>query len=321
MENNAFERIAFSYPGQGSQVTGMGKDAVQDSPLARRLYQDADEVLGFPLSRVCFEGDEEQLRDTAVTQPAVFLTSLVFTRLLAERGVRPDVVAGHSLGEYAALVTAGVLDWTDALRLVRVRGALMAAVNRRRPGSMAGVLGLPAERVEELCAQATRQGSGTVQVANYNSATQTVVSGDTEAVEALARSARQAGAQHVARLSVGAPFHSVFMADVEQEFAEHLGAVPFAAPRLPVVANTTAGYLESGTAAREALRRQLASPVRWTQTMELLVAAGVTAFVEVGPGRVLSNLSRASAPGAAALAVGTVRQLDKAVERLACAPV
>ncbi|TWV53485.1 ACP S-malonyltransferase [Streptomyces misionensis] len=316
------KRIAITYPGQGSQVPGMGKDAAQARPdLSRSYYDAADEILGLPLSRICFEGDAEQLRDTAVTQPAIFLTSLVFTRLLEEQGVVPDVVAGHSLGEYAALVAAGVLDWPDALRLVRRRGELMAAVNRRTPGRMAAVLDLGADRVDELCAEVTGQAHGTVQVANYNSATQTVVSGDARGIDEFAAAARRAGARHVVDLKVGAPFHSVFMKEIEAEFAEDLAGVRFAEPSLPVVANATAGYVHTAESARELLRRQLASPVLWTQTVELLVAAEVSALLEVGPGRVLSNIARASAPGVPALSVGTIRQLDKAVAQMSAVAV
>ena len=300
----------------------MGKDVALARPdLARSYYEAADDILGLPLSRICFEGDAEQLRDTAVTQPAIFLTSLVFTRLLGEHGIAADVVAGHSLGEYAALVTAGVLDWPDALRLVRRRGELMTAVNRRTPGRMAAVLGLGAERVDELCAEIAGAGRGTVQVANYNSATQSVVSGDARGVEEFAAAALKAGAQHVVDLKVGAPFHSVFMQEIEAEFAEDLAGVRFAEPSLPVVANATAGYVATAREARELLRRQLASPVQWTRTVELLVAADVSALLEVGPGRVLSNIARASAPGVPALSVGTMPQLDKAVAQFCTAAV
>ncbi|MEU7592625.1 ACP S-malonyltransferase [Streptomyces sp. NPDC039022] len=314
-------RIAFVFPGQGSQTTGMGHDVVREFPAIARTYFDtADEVLGFPLSRLCFDGSAEDLRDTSVTQPGIFVTSLAIQAVLHERGVRPEVVAGHSLGEYAALVCSGVLEWTDALRLVRERGRLMEGVNRRTPGKMAAVVGLAAARVEELCEQVSRAATCTVEVANYNTPSQTVVSGSLAGVDALSHAALGAGAAHVVPLNVGAPFHSSLMRDIEEEFGSHLEAVRFGTPRIPVVANVTARYVESGAEARELLRRQLTSPVRWYQSLELLVKDEAAAFIEAGPGRVLTNIGKTAAPGIPVLAAGTVRQLSKAVERLLPVP-
>ncbi|WP_319637646.1 ACP S-malonyltransferase [Streptomyces milbemycinicus] len=313
----AVDRIAFLFPGQGSQVPGMGKDFAREyAESVRAYYASADEILGLPLSRLCFEGSEEELGDTAVTQPGVFLTSLAVSAVLREHGIRPGVVAGHSLGEYPALVHAGVLAWEDALRLVRRRGELMAGVNRRTPGRMAAVLGLPAERIRDLCEESSRSTGESVAVANYNAPTQTVVSGTVAGVEAVTVAARAAGATHVAQLKVGAPFHSLLMKDIEEEFAAHLEAVPFATPVIPVIANATATYVHTGEEARQSLRRQLSSPVHWSQTLELLVKEDVDALVEVGPGRVLTNISRGSASQVPAMAVGTVKQLRQAVARL-----
>lgn len=311
-------RYAFVFPGQGSQAAGMGADLVrQGDPSARSYFRDADDVLGFPLSRLCFEGTPEELLDTAVTQPAVFVTSLAFAAALRERGVNPDVVAGHSLGEYTALVWAGVLDWVSALRLVRARGELMAGVNVRTPGGMAAVLGLPSARVAELCARTARESGETVEVANYNSAQQTVVSGSVPGLAEFTRRVREAGAERVVPLRTGAPFHCSLMADIEDGFGARLDAVDFAEPRVPVISNVTAQYIDSGAQAREFLRRQLVSPVRWQQTVELLAAEEVNALVEVGPGRVLTNLNRVTAPAVPAAAVGTFEQLAKTVRRFA----
>ncbi|MFE2075753.1 ACP S-malonyltransferase [Streptomyces misionensis] len=315
-------RHAFVFPGQGSQFPGMGRDLIRENVRAAAAhFRQADEILGFPLSRLCFEGTADELRDTAVTQPAVFVTSLAFGAALRERGLVADVVAGHSLGEYTALVWAGVLDWPSALRLVRARGELMSRLNTRTPGRMAAVIGLPSDRVEELCARTARDTGERVEVANYNSAQQTVVSGTVRGVTEFAGAATRAGAGSVVPLRTGAPFHCALMADIEDEFGERLDAVPFADPAVPVIANVTAEYVDSGAQARRLLRRQLASPVRWRQTVDLLAAEEVTALVEVGPGRVLTNLNRVNAPGVPALAVGTVEQLDRAVERLAATPV
>ncbi|GGV42744.1 ACP S-malonyltransferase [Streptomyces spectabilis] len=311
-------RHAFVFPGQGSQTSGMGADlaGLEDS-VARSYFREADDVLGFPLSRLCFEGTPEELLDTAVTQPAVFVTSLAFGAALRERGLTADVVAGHSLGEYTALVWAGVLDWQSALRLVRTRGELMAGVNTRTPGGMAAVLGLPSARVAELCARTARESGETVEIANYNSGRQTVVSGSGPGVAEFARRAAEAGAERVVPLRTGAPFHCSLMADIEDEFGAHLDAVDFGEPRVPVISNVTAQYVDSGARARELLRRQLAAPVRWQQTVELLAAEEVSALVEVGPGRVLTNLNRVIAPAVPAAAVGTVGRLTKAVDRFA----
>ncbi|MFD8871353.1 ACP S-malonyltransferase [Streptomyces sp. NPDC059590] len=315
-------RIAFLFPGQGSQVPGMGGDLLARHPdLVRPYFDTADEVLGIPLSRLCFEGDPEELRDTAVTQPAVYLASLVSAVVLREKGVVPAAVAGHSLGEYTALVCAGVLDWVDALKLVRRRGVLMSEVNRRTPGRMAAVIGLPSDRVRELCEEVSRERGLVVEVANYNASRQTVVSGVVEGVAEVSRRVREEGASHVAELKVGAPFHCSLMADIAAEFGEHLDAVDFATPSLPVVANVTAGYVFSGEEARGLLRRQLAAPVRWQETLDLLAREEVSAFVEVGPGRVLTNLSRAGHPQVPAMTAGTDRKIGEAVERLSPALV
>lgn len=295
----------------------MGSELLERYPeLARPYFETADEVLDIPLSRLCFEGDAEELRDTSVTQPAVYVVSLVAAAVLRDRGVTPSVVAGHSLGEYTALVSAGVLDWVDGLVLVRRRGLLMAEVNRRTPGSMAAVIGLPATRVRGLCEEVAAARQRVVEVANYNSALQTVVSGDADAVAEVGRRALQEGAGHAKELRVGAPFHCSLMADVAAEFGEHLSATPFATPNLPVVANVTASYVHSGQEARTLLAQQLAAPVRWHETLGMLGREEVSAFVEAGPGRVLSNLSRSVHPAVPAMPAGTGGQIDRAVEKL-----
>ncbi|MFA7766297.1 ACP S-malonyltransferase [Streptomyces sp. NPDC048723] len=310
-------RIAFLFPGQGSQMSGMGLDLTERYPdVVRPYFETADEVLGIGLSSLCFEGDAEALRETSVTQPAVYVASLAAAAVLREKGIRPAVVAGHSLGEYTALVCAGVLDWVDGLKLVRKRGQLMAEVNRRTPGRMAAVIGLPAPQVHTICEEVSRALGVVVEVANYNSARQSVVSGIGRGIDEVSRLALQAGASHVADLKVGAPFHCSLMDDIAAEFSLSLESVAFATPAVPVVANVTAGYVHSGAEARELLRRQLAAPVRWQETLQLLAGEEVEGFVEVGPGRTLTNLSRAEHPNLPAMTAGTVRNIEQAVEKL-----
>lgn len=265
---------AFVFPGQGSQ-RGMGADFVQRRPdLVDTYYRAADDLLGFPLSRLCHEGPAEALRDTAVTQPAVFLTEIVVLDVLRAHDVVPDVVAGHSLGEYAAAVCADALSWQDALRLVRLRGRLMAEVNERVPGAMAAVVGLDLPTVRALCAQAAADTGQVLEVANDNEPAQTVVSGQTEAVRALADAAKEAGARRVVPLGVGAPFHCSLMRDIEEEFAEALAAVDFRAPSVPMVSSVTGAPVTSAEEVVAALRTQLSAPVLWTGTVRTLAGLG-----------------------------------------------
>ncbi|GAB3955274.1 ACP S-malonyltransferase [Streptomyces sparsus] len=290
-------RTAFVFPGQGSQQVGMGLDLVREHPdLLDTYYRAADEILGFPLSGLCWEGPKEALRDTAVTQPAIFLTSVVTSEVLRRHDIVPDAVAGHSLGEYPALVAAGVLDWTDALRLVRLRGELMAAVNERVPGGMAAVMGLDPDAVERLCADASAATGETVEIANDNEPTQTVVSGRPGAVEHLAELANRAGARKVIMLDVGAPFHCSLMRGMEAEFADALSATDFRDPAVPMYSSVTADRVRTAAEVVVALRRQLTGRVRWTETVNRMVDMGLDGFVEVGPGKVLSGLCRRIAP-------------------------
>ena len=302
-------RIAFMFPGQGSQRVGMGRDFVERDPgLLDRYYRPADEILGFGLTELCFNGPEAELTQTQNAQPAILLTSLAILDIVRARGIEPASAAGHSLGEYSALVCAGVLRFEDALRLVRRRGELMAGVSRRTPGTMAAILGLPAERVEEVCRAASE--SGLVEPANYNTPEQTVISGEVAGVQRAMALATEAGAARVIELQVSAPFHCSLMNDLKDEFAAELDRYEFREPRLPVVANVTGDYVRTAEEIKDALRRQVAGAVRWADAMRRLAAGGCDAFVEVGPARVLTGMSGQINPGLPAHATESVRRLD-----------
>lgn len=307
-------KTAFVFPGQGSQHVGMGTQLLVPRPdLVDSRYRPADELLGIPLSTLCWEGPAEALRDTAITQPAVFLTSVATWDVLRARGIAPDVVAGHSLGEYAALVCAGVLDWTDALRLVRRRGELMAAVNESVPGSMAAVIGLRIDDVERICARVRAETGRTVEVANDNEPGQAVVSGEADAVERVRTAAQANGALKVLSLAVGAPFHCGLMAGVEAEFAAELDRVTFGEPLLPVISSVTADLVTSAAEAKSCLARQLTGRVRWTEAVRRMRQQGVDRLVEVGPGRVLGGLSRRIEPDIRVRSTHDQRRLDATI--------
>ena len=299
----------------------MGEGLVRRWPaVVRSYYRHADELLGIPLSRLCWEGPAEDLRRMAVTQPAVVLTSMAALAVLREHGMVPDVVAGHSLGEFSAMVCADVLDWADALRLVRLRGELMAAANERTPGKMAAVVGLDLATVEEMCAKAGAATGEVVEVANHNDFTQVVISGQTAAVDTLIELFADSGADRVVALKIGGAAHCTLLGGIEDEFAAALAEVPFRDPLIPVVSSVTAAPVEPGEQARACWLRQLTGRVDWTRVGLRFAALGVGHAVEVGPGKVLGGLLQRITPGVATYRTDDERQLTLTLDALRADP-
>jgi len=307
-------RIACVFPGQGSQYSGMGRQMAEAYPIAREVFERADAVLGFPLSRLCFEGEEHELLKTENTQPAILTTSIACYRVLEQAGVRPDFVAGHSLGEYTALVAADSLVFEDALILVRRRGQYMQEAVPLGQGAMAAILGMPADAVERLCREVAH--GQVCAPANFNSPQQIVISGHAEAVERALALARERGARRAVRLPVSAPFHCALMQPAEDRLADDLARVAFADLAIPLVNNVDAAIITSGEAARDGLRRQVSRPVRWEESVRRLLAEGVTTFIEVGPGRVLSGLIRTIDRSVRTLAVDDPISLEEVLKEL-----
>ncbi|WP_373229965.1 ACP S-malonyltransferase [Cohnella sp.] len=282
-------KIAFVFPGQGAQAVGMGKDAYESHAAARAVFDHADEVLGFSLSKLAFDGPDEELRQTANTQPALLATSIALLEMYKETKVKPDFVAGHSLGEYSALVAAGVLTFDDALRLVRLRGQFMERAVPGGQGAMAAVLGAEREALQGLCASITAN-SGLVELANVNCPGQIVVSGSANGVAELVERGKEAGAKRVIPLDVSGPFHSSMMQPAADLLSEELSKVTFNSALVPVIANVHASPVTSGEELRELLVKQVVSPVLWEDTIRYLIGEGVDTFVEIGSGTVLAGL-------------------------------
>jgi [acyl-carrier-protein] S-malonyltransferase len=276
---------AYVFPGQGAQFSGMGKDLFEASEAAQKRFHQADEILGFSISQTMFSGSDEDLKQTSVTQPAIFLHSVILAEMLGD-GFAPDMVAGHSLGEFSALVAAGALQFEDGLKLVSERALAMQDACNANPSTMAAVLGMEDARVEEICANTP----GIVVAANYNCPGQLVISGEIDAIHAACAALTEAGARRALVLPVGGAFHSPLMESARERLSSAIAAAPFQAPRCPIIQNVSASPVNDPTAIRTNLIAQLTAPVKWTQSMSKMIEMGAAEAIEVGPGKVLQGL-------------------------------
>ena len=301
--------VAFLFPGQGAQTVGMGKDLYDAVPAAKAIFDEADQALGFPLSQLCFEGPMETLTQTINTQPAILTASVAAYEAardaLQAKGLTPSFTAGHSLGEYSALVAAGSMTFTDAVKLVRERGRLMQAAGDEREGAMAAVMGMPEDQLQAIC-----EANG-VDMANLNSAEQIVISGSKEGIEAAQKAAEEGGARRVVPLTVSAAFHSSLMDPAVPGMRTALESASISAPTYPVIGNVTAQPLETADEITDELARQIRSSVQWFRTVEYLRDNGVTIFVEIGPGKVLTGLVKRTFAEAEVMNIGTLEELEE----------
>ena len=310
----AMGKLAFLFPGQASQYPGMGRDLAASFPESRQVFDEADAALGFSISKLCLEGSEEALKQTANTQPAILTVSTAAYRALETRGIIPDFAAGHSLGEYSALVAAGALEFSAAVRIVRKRGQYMQEAVPAGQGAMAAIMGLSPAVVVDVCKRAADH--EVCSPANLNSPEQTVVSGHAGAVKRAVEIASQSGAKRAVMLQVSAPFHSALMLPAQQRLEKDLRAAQFSKLEMPLVTNVDADTITKGDEAREALIRQVTMPVRWEESMRMLLDEGVNTFIEVGPGRVLTGLMRQIERSVTTLNVEDEKSLMATLEKI-----
>lgn len=304
-------KVAFVFPGQGSQTVGMCKAFYDEYAVAKRVFEEADEALGFSITKMCFEGPESDLRLTYNTQPAILTASTACAVVLKEKGISCDVAAGHSLGEYSALVNTGALAFADAVRIVRKRGQFMQEAVPVGEGSMAAVLGLESDKIVEICQAVESEAGEAVQAVNFNCPGQVVIAGAVNAVNKAVEALKAAGAKRAVLLPVSAPFHSTLMKPASERLAEVLAPIEIKDITIPVVANVTAKEVTSGAEIKELLVKQAAMPVLWETSVRNMVADGVDTFVEVGPGKVLTGFTKKIAKGLPALNIEDPASLEK----------
>ena len=307
--------IAFLFPGQGSQSAGMGKLLFDAYPTARRTFEEADEALGFSLSELCFDGPDDELKKTDNTQPALLTVSTAAARVLVDLGISPAIVAGHSLGEYSALVAANAIEFQDAIRLVRMRGQFMQDAVPQGVGAMAAILNLPAGKLDDILSEAA-QGE-VVSAANFNSPDQIVIAGHAGAVNRAMGLAKAAGARRAIALAVSAPFHCSLMQPAQEKLTAYLNEARFADLSTPLINNWQAQLVETGAEARRGLIEQIPNPVRWVDTIRLLKQRGIERFIEVGPGTVLTGLCRSIEPSMQGAKFGAPADLEKVQAQVA----
>jgi len=313
------KKIAFLFPGQGSQTVGMGRDMAERFPIAKQTFAEADEACGFALSKLCFEGPEEELKLTENTQPAIMTVSVAVLRVLAEHGIQPALAAGHSLGEWSAHVAAGTLAFADAVRAVKARGRAMQQAVPAGQGAMAAILSLDPEKISDACLAAAQDTGLTVAAANFNSPGQTVISGAAAAVEKAAALCKERGARRAVMLPVSAPFHCALMQPAQEEVARVLAGIKLNDPKIPVAANVSGTIMTSADGARSALIEQVTGAVRWVDCIRALIGAEAEVFVEVGPGKVLCGLLKQIDPAQKSLNVEDSASLEKTQAELASA--
>lgn len=308
------ERIAFLFPGQGSQYVGMGREFYENYSIAQEIFRESNDILDIDISSLSFDGPEDELRLTENTQPAILINSIIALSILRENGIECEIAAGHSLGEYSALVAAGSLRFSDAVDLVRKRGRFMQEAVPVGAGTMAAIIGLDLTEVEGICMNCSS--IGVVQPANLNSPEQIVIAGERKAVEAAVQAAEENGARNAVLLPVSAPFHCSLMKPAEDRLGIELEKVRFGKPAFPIITNADAKKIDTAEDARVSLKRQVSSPVRWAETMRLIVDEGIDTVIEIGPGKVLSGLMKRINNGIERLNVEDIKSLERTIEKI-----